>query len=197
MKLATWMRGSRSASCCTMSCRTRSVAVAVKAAIGTSAKSRAQPMELAILGTEVVTPVRDAMSLIDDQRGNAVRGLQARQDFAFELGLQRPLGSDVQQLELAALEPRETPRHLRAFERRVDERRVDAVVLEQAHLVLHQRDQRRDHDAYAGAEQGGQLEAQRLAAAGRHDREHVAAARVCRARPPAARDGRNRNRNVA
>ena len=95
-----------------MSCLTRSVAVAVKAAIGTSGKPRAQAMELAILRTEVMTPVRNAMRLVDDQRGNAARGMNPRQDFAFELGLQQPLGRHVQQLELAALEAREPPRHL-------------------------------------------------------------------------------------
>ena len=54
---------------------------------------------------------------------------------------------------------------------------VDAVVLQQAHLVLHQCNQGRYHDAYTGAKQGGQLEAQRLAATGRHDREQVAVAK--------------------
>ena len=134
------------------------------------------PMELAILRTEVMTPVRNAMRLVDDQRGNAAGGMNPGQDFAFELGLQQPLGSHVQQLELAALEARKPPRNFGAFERGVDERGVDAVVLEQAHLVLHQRDQRRYHDAYAGTKQRRQLKAQRLAAAGWHDGEQVAAA---------------------
>ena len=117
-------------------------------------KSRAYAMELAILRTEVMTPVRNAMRLVDDQRGNAAGGMNPGQDFAFKLGLQQPLGSHVQQLELAALEARKPPRYLGAFERGVDERGVDAVVLEQAYLVLHQRDQRRYHDAYAGTKQG-------------------------------------------
>ena len=139
-------------------------------------KPRAYAMELAILRAEVMTPVRNAMRLVDDQRGNAAGGMHPGQDFAFELGLQQPLGSHVQQLELAALQARQAPRYFGAFERGVDERGFDAVVLEQAYLVLHQRDQRRYHDAYAGAKQGRQLKAQRLAAAGWHDGEQVAAA---------------------
>ena len=39
------------------------------------------------------------------------------------------------------------------------------------HLVLHQRDQRRDDDARARADQRGDLVADRLAAAGRHQHE--------------------------
>ncbi len=44
-----------------------------------------------------------------------------------------------------------------------------------AHLVAHQRDQRRDDDGEPAAEQRRKLVAQRLAAAGRHDREHIPA----------------------
>ena len=74
-------------------------------------------MQLAILRTEIVAPLRNAMSLVDDQGGNAVGSLQPRHDLAFEFGLQQPLRSDVQQLQLAALQPGETSRHLGAIER--------------------------------------------------------------------------------
>ena len=46
---------------------------------------------------------------------------------------------------------------------------------ERVDLVLHQRDQRRDDDADAVAQERGDLVAQRLAAAGRHEHERVAA----------------------
>jgi hypothetical protein len=42
-------------------------------------------------------------------------------------------------------------------------------------LILHQCDQRRNDDGATGAEQGGNLEAKALAAAGRHQDEGVAA----------------------
>ena len=77
----------------------------------------AQPMELAVFRAEIVTPFGDAMSLVDDQGRNAVGCLQPRHDIAFELGLQQALRRDVQQLQLAAIEPGEAPRHLRALQR--------------------------------------------------------------------------------
>jgi hypothetical protein len=79
--------------------------------------------------------------------------MEPRHDVAFELGLQQPLGRDVQKLELAAVERASRRDTLGAFQRRVDEGRFDAVVLQQANLVLHQRDERRNHDADAAAEQ--------------------------------------------
>ena len=41
------------------------------------------------------------------------------------------------------------------------------------HLVLHQRDERADHQRRAAAREAGQLVAERLAGAGRHDEEDV------------------------
>ena len=139
-------------------------------------KPRAYAMELAILRAEIVTPVRNAMCLVDDQRGYSAGGVHPWQDFVFKLRLQQSLRSHVQQLELAALQARQALQYFRAFERGVDEGGFDAVVLEQAYLVLHQRDQRRYHDAYPRAKQGRELKAQRLATAGGHDCKQVAAA---------------------
>ena len=86
-----------------MSCRTRSVAVAVNAADRYVGEARAQPMQLAVLRAEIVAPFGDAMSLVDDQGRNAVGRVQPRQNLAFELGLQQALRRDVQQLQLAAI----------------------------------------------------------------------------------------------
>jgi hypothetical protein len=51
--------------------------------------------------------------------------------------------------------------------------RLDPGLAQAAHLVAHQRDERRDHHRHAIAHERGQLEAQRLAAPGRHDGQHV------------------------
>ncbi len=51
------------------------------------------------------------------------------------------------------------------------------VLDQRGHLVLHQRDERRDHDGGAGAQQGRDLIAQRFAAAGGHQHQRVSAAR--------------------
>jgi hypothetical protein len=42
-------------------------------------------------------------------------------------------------------------------------------------LILHQRDERRDHDRHSWFDQGWDLVAQRFAGAGRHDGERMAA----------------------
>ena len=48
-------------------------------------------------------------------------------------------------------------------------------IAQRVDLILHQRDQRRHDDAGAGPDERRDLVAQRLAAAGRHQRQHVAA----------------------
>ena len=53
---------------------------------------------------------------------------------------------------------------------------LDPRRLKRAHLIAHQRDQRRDDDAQALAMQSGQLIAKRFAAAGRHQHECIAPA---------------------
>ena len=58
------------------------------------------------------------------------------------------------------------------------------------HLILHQGYERANHHARARQQAGGDLVAQRLAAAGGHNRKHVAAVQN-RARFPLDRDGRS------
>ncbi len=59
--------------------------------------------------------------------------------------------------------------------RRVEGRGGDAEAAHLLHLVAHQRDQRRDDDGERAVDDRRQLVAHRLAAAGRHDGEHVLA----------------------
>ena len=54
-------------------------------------------------------------------------------------------------------------------------RGAHAELGQRRHLVVHQRDQRRDHDGEPVEAQGRHLVAERLAAAGRHQHEPVAA----------------------
>ena len=53
-----------------MSWRVRSSAVAVSAMRGTFGKRFAQNLELAVFGPEIVTPLRDAMRLVDREKGD-------------------------------------------------------------------------------------------------------------------------------
>ena len=82
-----------------------------------------------------------------------------------------PFGRHVEQVELAGVQERQHPARLGRLERRVVERGPHAAGAQGVDLVLHQRDERRDHDADAGSQQRRDLVAERLAAAGRHEDE--------------------------
>jgi hypothetical protein len=55
----------------------------------------------------------------------------------------------------------------------VQGRRGHATAIELVHLILHQRDERRDDERGPGQQERGKLEAERLARPGRHHRQHV------------------------
>ena len=156
-----------------MSARTRAVAVAVKASSGICWIASAQRRELAVLGAEVVPPLGYAVGLVDDEGADAGSYAQALQRAFEKIGEQQTLRSEIEELVFTPQRRRQATVDLIGAERRVDEARGDAVILEQPHLILHERDQRRDHDAQPGLEHSRQLKAERLAAAGRHEREHV------------------------
>ena len=112
------------------------------------------------------------MRLVDREQRNgraAEQGKAARR--------QQSLRRDVEQVELAR---KQLPLHRLGFgkgKRRVQHRGPDACLEQTRNLVAHQRDQRRHHDAAAGPQQRRQLIAQRLAAAGRHQHQTIAALR--------------------
>ena len=88
---------------------------------------------------------------------------------------QEPLGSEVEQVQFARGGLPANPALLLGREARVQECRAQTELAQRHHLILHERDQRADDDRRAGAEQGRDLVAQRLAAARWHDHERVAA----------------------
>ena len=89
---------------------------------------------------------------------------------------QEAFGRDIQQVELAIQERLLHVAGHAPFLRRIQERRAHAQFRQGVDLVLHQRDQGRHDNARAFAHQRGNLVAQRLAAAGGHEDEGVAAA---------------------
>ena len=110
------------------------------------------------------------MRLVDREQGDlgaAEQGEAARR--------QQPLRRDIEQIEIAGEQPRLDRGGLLAGQRGIQHRRLDAGLEQARDLVAHQRDQRRDHDAAALAQQRRQLVAQRLAAAGRHQHQAIAA----------------------
>ncbi len=141
--------------------------------------SLVQHRECAVFRAEVVTPLADAMRLVDGEQAELaalVQRIELRQEARRRDALRRR----VQQRQLAAHEPLLDGRGLAAGLRRVQELGVHARFVQRADLVVHQRDQGRHHDrdAMSGALSGDRrnLIAQRLAAAGGHQHQRVAAA---------------------
>ena len=135
-----------------------------------AAERRLHRAERGIFGTEVVAPLRNAMRLVDRQQ----RDLGALEKID-RVGFQQPFRRHIDEAQFAARDLIEDRPVLRRIVRRVERRRGDAIAAQLRHLIAHQRDQRRHHDGEAVAKQRRQLVAQRLAAAGRHHRQHIAA----------------------
>ncbi len=131
-----------------------------------------QQIELDVLRAEIVPPLRHAVRFVDREKREP-RALEQTQ----EARRRQPLGRDVEQVEPAGEQiALDFCRRLRA-ERRVEAGRSHARFAQRRHLVVHQRDQGRDDDSAALAHQRRDLEAQRLAAAGGHQHQRIAAVR--------------------
>jgi len=135
-------------------------------------KPLVQHRELDVLRPEIVAPLRDAVGFVDGEQRQPGAAQQLE-----EARRQQALGRDVQQVEPAAREVALGLRRRLRVERGVEHRRFHPGLEERRDLVLHQRDQRRHHHRAALAHQRGYLVAQRLAAAGRHQHQRVAARR--------------------
>ena len=116
-------------------------------------------------------PLRHAMRLVDREQRDfgAAEQVEAAR-------CQQPFRRDVEQVEIAGEQAALDLIGFLIGKCGVQYRRLDAGFQQARDLVAHQRDQRRDHDAAAVAQQRRQLIAQRFAAAGRHQHQAVAAA---------------------
>ena len=109
---------------------------------GTVGPAFVQHGELAVFAAEIVAPLRHAMRLVDgEQRDRAA--IEQRQ----EARRQQALGRDVEQVELAGQQFALDPGRGFAVEGGIEEFGAHAQLAQRLDLVLHQRDQRRDHDA--------------------------------------------------
>jgi hypothetical protein len=118
-----------------------------------------------------VPPLRHAVRLVDREQ----RDLRAVQQRERRLGAQ-PLRREVEQVKLAG--PELLLDHVLGprVQRGVEEVGADPELPQRFHLVLHQRDQRGDDHAGARSDQRGDLVAERLAPACRHQHERIPAA---------------------
>ncbi len=126
--------------------------------------------ELQVFGAEVVPPLRDAMRLVDGEQ----RELHGIEQPEAALG-DETFGCHVEQVELPRLRAALDGLRLAPLQRRVEEGGAHTRLLQRRHLILHQRDQRRNHHAHTLAQQRGHLIAQRLAAARGHEHQRIAA----------------------
>ena len=91
------------------------------------------------------------------------------------VGFQQTFRRHIDETQFAARDLIEDRAVFRRIVRRVQRRRGDAIAAQLRHLIAHQRDQGRHYDGEAVTNERRQLIAQRLAAAGRHHRQHIAA----------------------
>ena len=120
--------------------------------------------QLQVVGAEVVAPFGDAVRLVHrEQRHRNPR------DRLAEALVVEALGSDVEEAQRALAQVVHDGAHLVAGERRVEAAGGHSAPGELVDLVLHQGDQRRDDEGDAGQQQGRELVAERLAAAGGED----------------------------
>ena len=126
-----------------------------------------QRFELAIFGAEIMAPLADAMRFIDgDQRDLGARHQHAE---PFHGGA---FGRDIQQVELAIAQRADGGVAIVGLT--VERPGTHAKGAHRTHLILHQRDQRRNHQRAARPHQRRDLVAQGFAGPRRHDSQHIA-----------------------
>ena len=128
--------------------------------------------QAAVVGTEVVPPLRDAVRLVHGEaRQRAAPTRSPGERFGREA-----LGRDVEEAELSIPRARRWPRAAPPA-RRASGARPPRMPLrfKLVHLVLHEGDERRDDERQARQDHGRELIAERLSGAGRHDGENVPA----------------------
>ena len=127
-----------------------------------------QGTQQAVVGPKIVTPFGHAMGLVDsDQRERRALGQAAEAVGA------RPLGGDIEEVELAPAEPRQ--RLLAVAVGRGKRSGADAESVGGADLVVHQSDERGDDQSGPLPCDCRHLVTERLARAGRHDGKAVLA----------------------
>ena len=155
-----------------MSAATCGVAVAVEATIASRAEPARRVGEAEVVRPEVVPPLRDAVRLVDDEQADARRAGCARGTRATRSARARRRAAAARRAPRASSAARLAAASCWALTS-ADAPGRDA--LERLDLVLHQRDERRDDQRQVRPHQRRELVAERLARAGGHDDEHVAA----------------------
>ena len=137
-----------------------------------NARNRRKPVgqlgKLAVIRAEVVTPLADAMGLVDGEECN-FHPIELVEEALAEQSLRR----HIEQVELASLDGAPRPARFVTTEIRCKCDGADAGLLQLRDLIFHQRDQGRDHHTHTRPTERRHLVADRLAAAGRHENQGV------------------------
>jgi hypothetical protein len=131
--------------------------------------------DLQIIGTEIVTPLRYAMRLIDNDIID-VKNIQ----IALEKRGRKPFGRHIQKLTSAISGIIERQIHLMPLHPGMHCYGMYPPLLQALHLVFHQRNQRGYHQRSPLGKQGRHLKADALASSGWKDRQHITPLKRCR-----------------
>ena len=137
---------------------------------GCGAKSGEEVAEGAVVGAKVVAPGGDAVGLVDGDETRLAPGEHLR-----EVGNAHALGCDEEELQGAVEVIAAGLAGLVTGEAGVDAGDAKTGGGEFGGLVVHEGDERRDHQGGTTAGDGGELVAEGLACSGGHDEEDVAA----------------------
>ena len=137
-----------------------------------------QHIEREVVLAEVVAPLAHAMSLIDGEQAEQP-ALVERIELRQKARCGDALGRGVQQHQSTAHHFALDALGVFCAQAGVEARRVHPGFFERAHLIVHQRDQRADHDGHAAiaamSHDGRHLVAKALAAACGHQHQRIAA----------------------
>jgi hypothetical protein len=125
--------------------------------------------EHAVVGAKIVAPLRDAVRLVDGDKG-----WLALAEHLGEAGNAKPLRRDEEKLQGAAQVVDAGLSRRLAIEAGVDAGDAQTACCKLGRLVLHEGDERTDDQCRAAASYGRQLVAERLSSAGGHDQQQIA-----------------------
>ncbi|MNO92050.1 hypothetical protein D3C76_836120 [compost metagenome] len=129
-----------------------------------------QLAQLQVFRAEVMAPLGHAVGFVDGEQ----RDVQPLQE-AQHARLHQTLGREVEHFHFTAADPCRQVTLLLGTERGVQCRGGHTQFFQGRDLIVHQRDQRRNHDRQAVAQQRRHLEAQGFTTTGRHQDQGIAA----------------------
>jgi hypothetical protein len=124
-----------------------------------------------VIRTEIVTPLRNAVCLVDDEPRDRQFAEEPQ-----ELTGREPFGRHIQQPQAPGAGSAQHAVPAVGGQHRMQRAGPNSAAVQLVDLILHQRDERRDHERRARQHDRRQLIGERLARAGRHHGEHVVSA---------------------